>query len=405
MSLRWLVVLIAVSGCGDGHNGAADGGGSGSGSGSSTIDAGATPTDADPSCATPGQLPAMKAQLVAQGLNQPIYVAQPTGSTDLFVVEKQGAIKILRNGSVLAPPFLTIGDLQIPSPSAEGGLLSVAFDPSYATNGRFFVFATVTGDRAVVREYARSANPDVATATPVQEIIGWHEDGSNDVGGTVVFGADGYLYVSAGDGANPPESLDLTSRRGKILRVDVTAPATAPAGNITTAGADPFIWDYGLRNPYRMAFDRQTHELFIGDAGDALQEEVDIEPASAGKHNYGWPIVEGTVCHDGTTTCDKSGTTLPQYTRPHQATYSALIGGSMYRGAALPCLKGTYIFAIFGSESHVLSWSWTGSAIVAEHDLTATFNVDPDVISINEDATGELYLVTFGGNVYKIVPA
>jgi glucose/arabinose dehydrogenase len=403
MHLRSLAVLVAVLGCGGNDNHSTDGGGSGSGS--ANVDAGVTPADADPSCATPGQLPAMKAQLVAQGLSQSVYVAQPTGSTDLFVVEKQGKIKIVRNGSVLATPFLTISDLQIPSPSAEGGLLSVAFHPSYAMNGRFFVFATVTGDRAVVREYARSANPAVATATPVQEIIGWSENGYNNVGGTVVFGADGYLYVSAGDGAFAPDAMDLTSRRGKILRVDVNAPATAPPGNITTAGADPFIWDYGLRNPYRMAFDRQTHELYIGDAGDALQEEVDIEPSAMGKHNYGWPIVEGNVCHDGTTTCDKSGTTSPQYTRPHQATYSVLIGGSLYRGSALPCLRGTYIFAIFGSESHVLSWMWTGSAIVAEHDLTATFNVDPDVVSINEDATGELYLVTFGGNVYKIVPA
>ncbi|CAN5445281.1 hypothetical protein BH11MYX1_BH11MYX1_43480 [soil metagenome] len=306
---------------------------------------------------------------------------------------------------MLPTPFLSINDLQIPSTSAEGGLLSIAFHPSYATNGRFFTFVTVTGSRAVVREYARSANPDVATATPVREIIGWGEDGNNNVGGTVVFGADGYLYVSAGDGANAPEAMDLTSRRGKILRVDVDAPATAPPGNVTTSGADPFIWDYGLRNPYRMAFDRQTHELLIGDAGDAQQEEVDIEPAGTGKHDYGWPVVEGTVCHDGSATCSKTGTTLPQYTRAHQSSFSALIGGSIYRGSALPCLKGTYIFAIYGSESHVLSWAWTGSAIVDEHDLTATFNVDPDVISINEDAVGELYLVTLGGNVYKIVPA
>jgi glucose/arabinose dehydrogenase len=400
MSRSTLVVLIAVAACGGGGSTTSDGGGSGSATG----DGGAV-VDADPACHTPGQLPAMKAQLVAQGFTQPVYVAQPAGSSDLYVVEKRGRVKILRNGSALATPFLTINDIQIPTQDAEGGLLSIAFHPSYATNGRFYTFTTVTGDRAVIREYARSANPDVATPTPVRELIAWSSDGSNNIGGTIVFGADGYLYVSTGDGANAPDAMDLTSRRGKILRVDVDAPATAPAGNLTASGADPFIWDYGLRNPYRMAFDRQTHELFIGDAGDTKLEEVDIEPAGTGKRNYGWPVVEGNVCEDGSTTCAIAGTTLPQYTRPHAASYSVLIGGSVYRGSALPCLRGTYIFAIFGTEAHVLGWTWTGSAITNEHDLTSTFNVDPDVISINEDATGELYLVTLGGNLYKIVPA
>ena len=403
MASRWLVVVMAVAACGGGNSASSDGGGSGSGS---NVDDGGTPiVDADPMCHTPGQLPAMKAQLVAQNFAQPVYVAQPVGSTDVYVVEKQGKIKIVRSGAALATPFLTVNDIQIPSATAEGGLLSIAFHPSYATNGRFFAFETITGNQAVVREYARSASPDVATAEPVRTLISYGEDGNGNVGGTIVFGADGYLYISAGDGGNAPEAQDLTSRRGKILRVDVDAPATAPPGNITTGGADPFIWDYGLRNPFRMAFDRQTHDLLIGDAGDTLREEVDIEPAGSGKHDYGWSIVEGNVCHDGTTTCNKAGTTLPQYTRPHQADYSALIGGSMYRGAALPCLRGTYIFAIYGSEAHILSWSWTGAAIANEKDLTNTFNVDPDVVSINEDSTGELYLVTLGGNLYKIVPA
>ncbi len=392
------LVVLAVVGCGGSNNTPSDG----SGSGSNVDDGGHGIVDADPACHTPGVLPAMKAQLLAQGLTQPVYVAQPAGSSDVFIVEKQGTIKILRNGSVLATPFLTVPDIHIPTQDAEGGLLSIAFHPSYATNGRFFAFATVNGSHAVVREYARSGNPDVATATPVRDLISWGSDGSNNLGGTVVFGPDGKLYISVGDGANSPEAQDLTSRRGKILRVDVDAPATAPAGNLP--GGDPFIWDYGVRNPYRMAFDRQTGELYIGDAGDALQEEVDIEPAGSGKHNYGWAIVEGNVCHDGTTTCNKTGTVLPQYTRPHQASFSVLIGGSIYRGSALPCLKGRYIFAIYGSEAHILSWEYTGGAVTNEKELTDTFNVEPDVASINEDSTGELYLVTLGGNLYKIVP-
>src|SRR5207247_150712 len=125
--------------------------------------------DADPACLTPGVLPAMKAQtIVGAGLTEPLWVAQPPGSTDLYIVEKAGHIKILRSGSLLATDFLVISDINIPSAQAEGGLLSMAFHPDYAQNGRFFIYATVTGaDQAVVREYARSANPDVATPTPV----------------------------------------------------------------------------------------------------------------------------------------------------------------------------------------------------------------------------------------------
>lgn len=363
--------------------------------------------DADPECATPGVLPALKAQtLVSSGLTKPVYVAQPQGSTDLYIVEETGHIKILRNGALLPTAFLDIPDTQLPA-GGEGGLLSIAFHPDYATNGRFFTYGTVTeNDQAVVREYHRSANPDVATATPIGDLISQPNNGNGNVGGTIVFGPDHYLYASAGDGGDPPEAADLTARRGKILRIDVDHPTVAPPGNLGSP-ADPFIWDYGLRNVFRMSFDRKTGELYLADAGDAKFEEVDIEQPSTGNKDYGWPRMEGDVCSNGTSSCNQAGpppVTLPQYQRAHQTAFSVIIGGSVYRGGAMPCLHGNYIYAVYGSEGHILTWQWNGTTISPEVDLTDMLDIDLDVVGINEDQAGELYLVTLGGKVYKLVP-
>ena len=360
--------------------------------------------DGDLECATPGVLPALKAQtLISSGLTKPVYVAQPPGSTDLYIVEEAGHIKILRSGALLATNFLDIPDTQLPL-DGEGGLLSIAFHPDYATNGRFFTYGSVTENNlAVVREYRRSANPDVATPTPVGDLISQPNDGTANMGGTILFGPDHYMWISAGDGGNAPEAADLTSRRGKLLRIDVDHPTVAPPGNLGSP-ADPFIWDYGLRNPFRMSFDRKTNELYIGDSGNDKFEEVDIEQPNLGNKDYGWPRMEGDVCEDGTANCMQATATLPQYVRAHQVAYSVIIGGSVYRGGAMPCLRGQYIYAIFGTEGHILTWHWNGTTVSPEVDLTDMLNIDLDVVGVNEDQAGELYLVTLGGKVYKLVP-
>ena len=359
--------------------------------------------DADPACLTPGMLPAMHAELVVgTGLTQPIFVTQPPGSTDLYVVEKPGRIRIVRGGAVVGTFLDVTADVNIPMANAEGGLLSVAFKPDYVTSGRFFVYMTIVGDHAVVREYHRMGT-DTADPTPVAELISIPNGGYNDVGGTIAFGPDHYLWVGAGDAANPPESADTTSRRGKMLRVDVDNPGTPPPGNLGGA-ADPFVWDYGLRNPFRFSFDHKTGELYLGDAGDTRLEEVDIEPPNQGHRDYGWPRMEGDVCADGSASCGAIGTP-PAFTRPHQIDYSVLIGGVVYRGAALPCLRGQYLFGVFGTTGHILSWHWTGSAVTMETDLTDTFNIDASqIVDFGEDLAGEVYLVTLSGAVYKIVP-
>ncbi|MFT3695367.1 MAG: PQQ-dependent sugar dehydrogenase [Kofleriaceae bacterium] len=389
-----LVTLIASCG-GNDQNGKTVPGGDG---GSNTPDA-----FVDPSCATPGVFPTLKSQLVVKaGLTKPVYLAQPTGSTDLYVVEEGGTIRIVRNGTALATPFLTISDTQLPA-NGEGGLLSIAFHKDYAQNGRFFTYGTVTGDnQAVVREYHRSSNPDVADPTIVAELVKQPNDGNANVGGTIAFGNDGLLYVSAGDGGDPPEAQDLTSRRGKILRVDVDSPGTAPAGNMP--GGDAFLWDSGLRNVYRMSFDRKTHELYLADAGDAKFEEVDIEQPGMGHLNYGWDTMEGKVCNNPSSGCNMTGLTLPQYVRPHQVDFSVIIGGSVYRGPAIPCLSGYYVFGIYGTTSHILTWQWDGTNVSPEKDISDVVPDAMDPVAINEDAAGELYVVTLTNGIFKIIP-
>jgi glucose/arabinose dehydrogenase len=399
MSSRSLVILVAV-GCGNNHNNdhvPPNGDALHDGVGDGT-------KDADPACATPGVLPAMHAAIVASGLTEPMYVTQPPGSTDLYIVEQGGKIVIARGGTVLATPFLDVSAQILKQASAEDGLLSMVFNPDYATTGRYFVYLTLPGpDRAVIREYHHTSG-DTSDTTPIQDIVVQPESGY-DIGGTIAFGPDHYLWVATGDGSDPPEAQDLTQRRGKMLRFDVDNAATPPPGGIGGA-ADPFVWAYGLRNPFRTSFDRKTGELYIGDAADQLFEEVDIEPPNMGGRDYGWPRREGAVCHDGTMTCGATGT-LPAFARPHEPGYSVLIGGSVYRGAALPCLRGNYVYGVFGTTGHILTWSWTGATTTADVDITNTLDVDPsnNIVAITEDQAGELYLVMHGaGLVYKIVP-
>ncbi len=405
-----VVVVVAVAvGCGGGKKAPGDGPRD-----AFNPEAGDGSTgDADLSCAGVSMtVPTLHGATVVTGLDQPLYVTQPPGSTDLYVVEKPGKVVIVRSGAIVATPFLDVSaDVEILDASSEGGLLGLAFDPAYATNGRFFVYlslkpdATVAYDRMAVREYHRSAsNPDVADPTVVAEIIniaiGGHE---NELGGTVLWGPDGKLWIGPGDAFQGPPSpaQDLTSRLGKMLRVDPDNPATAPSDNLG-GSADPYVWDYGLRNPYRFSFDRATHQLYIADAGDTLQEEVDVEAPAVGHQDYGWDRMEGTVCHT-TSPCPPPGT-LPVYTRPHEASFSVIIGGNVYRGSALPALRGRYIFAIYELAGSILSFVYCGGQVMSQTDLTGSFADTAYITGFGEDSAGELYYTTGGGALYQIVP-
>ncbi|MBA3538743.1 MAG: PQQ-dependent sugar dehydrogenase [Deltaproteobacteria bacterium] len=414
----WLSAVLFLVACGNGRAKTDGGGSGGEGTGSSSDGAstdgngdGVPGADADPLCATPGTLPALTVrQVTASGqLEQPVFLTAPKGSTDLYVVEKPGRIRIIRNGALLPTAFLDVtAHVTSPGGGAEGeaGLLGLAFAPDYATSGRFFIYLTTTlagsGPGAAVEEYARSANPDLATPTRVRTHTEFPQNGFNNIGGTVAFGPDGRLWLGTGDAASVPSDASIiTSRRGKLLRMNIDTPGVAVPGNLP--GGDPLVWDLGLRNPYRFSFDRVTGEAYIADAGDDSFDEVSIEPRASGQHDYGYPRMEGRHCADGSQACGAPGT-LPQYEIAHASGSSVIIGGSVYRGAAIPCLRGRYIFAMFGI-GRILSFVWTGTAITSEVELTDAFGgADVTyVTSISEDAAGELYMTTIGGAIYQII--
>ncbi len=373
-------------------------------------------TDAQDGTGGPGARPSTFAvgfEPVVEGFERPVYVADPDdGSGRLFVVEQGGRILIVRDGAVAPDPFLDIVD-RVETSGAEQGLLSVAFDPDYATNGRFFVGYTGLNDRNVVSRFTVSAdNRDRADPESERILIDVDDPYPNHNGGLVLFGPDGYLYAGLGDGGaggDPEENgQDLGALLGKILRLDVSGefdpdvpPYRIPDGNpfVDQDGAAPEIWAFGLRNPWRFSFDRETGDLFIGDVGQSAWEEVSYQPASSrGGENYGWNLLEGTHCYPEGESCDPTGTVLPVAEYGHDLGVS-VTGGYVYRGESIPDLLGVYLYADYGTG---LVWglgrdgsgAWITSEPI-ESGLTIT--------SFGEDARGELYITSFDGVLYRIV--
>jgi len=264
------VSLIALTGCGS--------------SDSNSMPAG--PPSSGPGCnvgAPIGGTPALTTQLIARGFASPLDLQAPAGDGRLFVVEQGGRIRIFRSGAILGTPFLDISGRI--SSGGERGLLGLAFHPSYATNGRFYVNYTDPSGDSHVSEFKVSANADVADAGSERELLFVKQPFANHNGGGLAFGNDGFLYAGFGDGGSGGDPLgngqSLATPLGKMLRVDVDRPAI-PMDNpfANRSGAVPSIWAYGLRNPFRFSFDRATGDLYIGDVGQARVEEVDVGLAS-----------------------------------------------------------------------------------------------------------------------------
>jgi len=267
-----------------------------------------TPTTTSP------EKDSFKLTLVTAGLQSPVYATYaPGGSDRLFIVEQAGRIRVLKNGQLLAAPFLDIQPLV--ESGGERGLLSVAFHPDFASNGIFVVDYTRAssnaadlGDTVIARYRVTPAGADVANASTGQTLLTVDQPQPNHNGGLVMFGPDGMLYVGMGDGggggdegsghAPQGNGQSLTTLLGKMLRIQVdrTGPYTVPSGNPNLGpGTRPEIWAYGLRNPWRFSFDRATGDMYIGDVGQNAWEEIDVQPAaSVGGVNFGWPVWEGS---------------------------------------------------------------------------------------------------------------
>ena len=351
----------------------------------------ATSTAAAPASKAP---PAVALQSVGR-FDQPVYVASPPGDTSrLFVVEKTGRIRIVKNGSTLATPFLDISGLV--SNGSEQGLLSMAFDPRFATNRRFYVnYTNVNGDTRVVRYLASSADPDVASPASARVLLRVDQPYSNHNGGQLQFSPSGLLFVGMGDGGSGGDpqrhAQDPRSRLGKLLRLNV---------NVSPVRVSTYA--KGLRNPWRFSFDRTTGALWIGDVGQDSWEEIDyLRPGRPPGANLGWNGYEGTHIYNAQVAANlnKASLTWPVSQYSHSLGYS-VTGGYVYRGTAIPALRGFYLFADFGS-GHV--WAKMGPG-GARRALSGVDGQIAQISSFGEDAAGELYVVSLAGSVSRIVP-
>jgi glucose/arabinose dehydrogenase len=349
------------------------------------------------------------------GFNQPVHIAHAgDGSGRLFVVERPGRIRIVKNGVLQPVPFLDITG-RVRSVSGEQGLLSISFPPDFATKGHFYVDYTDLLSNTAVARFALTADPDVADPASEQIVLTIAQPYANHNGGQLAFGPnDGYLYIGMGDGGSGGDPLgnaqNPASLLGKLLRIDVetgdpltyTVPATNPFTQ--TVGYRAEIWALGLRNPWRFSFDRLTGDLYIGDVGQGLYEEVDYQPASSpGGENYGWNIMEGLHCYNAST-CDSTGLTLPVVEYGHTAGNCSITGGMAYRGTAHPDLAGIYFYAdfcsgqIWGLKNDGLIW-WNA----ALHD--APFRIT----TFGEDEAGNLWVSQYAsspdGTIYEVIQA
>ena len=364
-------------------------------------------------------------QLVLNGLSQPAFVLQaPDGSDRMFIVEKPGRIKVWHIGGGAPTVFLDMTSI-VNSSTLEWGLLGMTFHPDYANNGYLYVNYNDSGGNTVIARFTRNAgNPDLADFASRQTVLFLAQPSANHRGGWLAFGQDGYLYDSQGDGGgqNDPSNRaqNLSLLQGKILRIDVDADdfpadpnrnyAIPPDNPFAAGGGAAEIWTHGLRNPWRCSFDRETHDLWIADVGQNQREEIDFQPASsAGGQNYGWRCTEGTRC-TGLTGCVCNGPTLtpPIFEYNHTLGVS-ITGGYVYRGCAIPDLRGTYFYADY-QTSRIWTLRYDGATVTDQQERTT--ELDPPgalaiagIASFGEDREGELYICDYnGGEIFKIIP-
>ncbi|MFG0247007.1 MAG: PQQ-dependent sugar dehydrogenase [Phycisphaerales bacterium JB052] len=359
-------------------------------------------------------------EVFVTGIDRPVYMTHAgDGSGRTFIIEQEGAIRIVdADGNLLPTPFMDIdGTVQGgDSGGNEQGLLGLAFHPDYANNGKFYVNYTGSGGDTRIAEYqVSSSDPNVADTGTARIIMFYDQPFSNHNGGWLGFGPDGYLYISAGDGgsANDPGNRagNLSNYLGKLHRVDVDGgddfPADPnqnyeiPADNpfVGTPGALESIWAYGLRNPWRTSFDRETGDLWIADVGQNVREEVNFAPAGdAGGQHYGWRCREG-FSSTGLSCGSTSGFTDPIHQYTHGANGCSITGGYAYRGCELgDDYTGLYFFSDYCSG---LIWTLDASNGFAH---TLQFDSNFNISSFGETESGELLVANlFAGTVYKIV--
>ncbi|MEW6245832.1 MAG: PQQ-dependent sugar dehydrogenase [Nitrospirota bacterium] len=374
------------------------------------------PPSAPPPVAPPPGI-ALGLEQITPALNFPLFLtASPGDNNRLFVVEKGGRIRIInRNTKALQGTFLDITALV--STGGEQGLLGLAFDPQYAVNRRFYVSYTDAQGRSVIARYLTDpVNPDQALPQADRVLLTLTQPFANHNGGMIAFGPDGFLYIGFGDGGSGGDpqnhAQNLNDLLGKLLRIDVSQatqppmPAYAiPASNpcVGQPGIRGELWSLGLRNPWRFSFDRASGDLYIADVGQSEREEINVSLSSdrGGKGlNYGWNVMEGTLCFPIGAPCSQASLTLPFVEYDHTQGCS-ITGGYVYRGQAIANLQGTYFYADF-CTGFVRSFRFVNGQ-VTEHADWGSLNPGGNITSFGEDAAGELHVMTAQGGLFRIV--
>lgn len=372
-----------------------------------TLASGPSPT-AEAQGSEEWRAPALSLEEVATGLVSPTTITNADdGSGRLFVLEQPGRIRIVDgNGELLAEPFLDLtGSI---SSGGERGLLGLAFPPDFEENGLFYVnYTDEAGDTVVARYSVTGQDGNRADPGSATTILTVEQPYANHNGGGLAFGPDGYLYISLGDGGSAGDphdnGQDTGTLLGSLLRIDVDTgdPYGIPADNpfADGDGGQPEIWAYGLRNPWRFSFDRETGQLWIADVGQNMWEEINRQPPdSGGGENYGWRLMEGTHCFEPRQGCERDDLVLPvlEYSHDHGC---SVTGGHVYRGEAISELAGTYLYGDYCSG---IVWGARGSG----DDWSALELLDTGfmISAFGEDEAGEVYVADHqGGTIYRIV--
>ncbi|HVZ94099.1 MAG TPA: PQQ-dependent sugar dehydrogenase, partial [Phycisphaerales bacterium] len=387
----------------------------------------------------------LRAVQVVTNIRRPTCLVQgPNDPTRMYLCQQEGQIRVIKNGVLQTTPFINLASL-LPSVTLEKGVLSMVFDPGFATNGFFYVYYTdnASPTNAVIARF-HATSPDSADLASRFTILRYAQN--QHYGSWMDFGRDGYFYVSNGDGAegdSAGRAQNITLLQGKMLRLDLDGPdnilgtadddefpadanknyAIPPTNPLVGVAGEDEIWAIGLRNPWRCSFDRANGNLWIADVGQTMREEIDFQLANnsaalapgdsayQGGRNYGWKCREGTLCNDATC-CNNPAFIDPVYQYTHSMGIS-ITGGYVYRGCAIPDLVGTYVFGDWSSGVFTGQTS-PGGAVTGVVNRTSELNssgasVDSPV-SFAEDLLGEIYIVDAGasfdaGTVFKIVPA
>lgn len=424
-----------MGGSGDSAGGGKATAGDGDGDGDDDVQA-RRPAGTDAyDCQPPeGTLPPLKLTEIFAGLDEPVQVLHAPDDERLFIVQRDGKILVAEDGVLQDTPFLDLADIVVSDDDADEygysdwALNGVAFHPDYAENGLLYAYYNTmpregyaAGDALLAQYSVSSDDPNFAELDSEQVLLHIPREGHIDHhGGGLAFGGDGMLYLALGDGnskdgdvqtADPDQNgQDPSALLGSVLRIapDLEGGYTSPPGNLQDVlpEAAPEVWDYGVRNPFRLSFDGCTGTLYMSDVGFESFEEVNIELAGRGHNNFGWPVMEGPEC-EGDDGCDQTGLVPPTYSYPWLSeSKTTIIGGAVYRGAAIPALRGRYVFGDFLRNAvYVLTFDESSRQVSELTDLSSDLDYPSSPTSLSNGHDGEIYLTSyFNGAVYRLDP-